>query len=59
MIVRGADMNDLAFAVNKRMGEGWRPLGGVVHVPGDTLTMVASATSGKPAYPFWQTMVLD
>ena len=59
LIVRGADMHDLAVAVNKRMGDGWTPIGGVIYVPPDPMSMAAAASRGGTLLPYWQAMIRD
>ena len=58
-IIRGADMFDLATAVNHAIIAGWTPLGGVVYVPMDPMQFARVASQGEQPLPYWQTMLRD
>lgn len=59
-IIRGADMMDLARAVNHAMVAGWTPLGGVVHVPVDPLTIASGPGVVQQKHlPYWQALVRE
>jgi len=60
MIIRGADMMDLAGAVNRAMLRGWVPTGGLIYVPMDPIAHIANpgAVQGEHL-PYWQALVRE
>ena len=58
LIIRGADMMDLAGAVNRAMLRGWMPTGGLIYVPMDPVVHIANpgAVQGEHL-AYWQALV--